>query len=68
MASARSPSAPAACGRCCQKAGRDIADLHVGVSLRDPDPDDVSTLAEAGIDELVIVELPPGDPHEAARW
>jgi probable F420-dependent oxidoreductase len=53
---------------CCDNAARDIADLHVAVSLRDPDPDDQARLADAGVDELVIVEEPPGDPQEAAAW
>jgi probable F420-dependent oxidoreductase len=53
---------------CCDDAGRDIADLHVAVALRDPDPADLAELAEAGIDELVIVEEPPSGPQEAATW
>jgi hypothetical protein len=52
----------------CDDAGRDIADLHVPVALRDPDPADLAALAEAGIDELVIVEEPPSGPQEAATW
>ena len=53
---------------CCEEAGRDIADLHVAVALRDPDPADLAALADAGIDELVILEGPPSDPQEAATW
>jgi probable F420-dependent oxidoreductase len=53
---------------CCDEAGRDMADLHLAVALRDPHPDDVPRLADAGIDELVIVEGPPSDPPEAAMW
>ncbi len=53
---------------CCDEAGRAIADLHVAVALRDPDPDDVARLSDAGVDELVIVDGPPSDPQEAAAW
>lgn len=52
----------------CDEAGRDMADLQVAVSLRDPDPGDLGRLADAGIDELVIVDMPPSDPREAATW
>jgi hypothetical protein len=30
--------------------------------------DDVVPLAELGVDELVIVDGPPKDPHAAADW
>jgi probable F420-dependent oxidoreductase len=53
---------------CCEESGRDIADLLVAVALRDPDPADLAALADAGIDELVILEGPPSDPQEAATW
>jgi hypothetical protein len=45
-----------------------MADLHLAVALRDPHPDDVPRLTDAGIDELVLVEGPPGDPQEAVTW
>jgi probable F420-dependent oxidoreductase len=53
---------------CCVEAGRDVADLHLAVALRDPQPDDLARLADVGIDELVIVEGPPSDPQQAASW
>jgi probable F420-dependent oxidoreductase len=53
---------------CCDEAGREMADLHLAVALRDPHPDDVPRLTDAGIDELVLVEGPPGDPQEAVTW
>jgi probable F420-dependent oxidoreductase len=53
---------------CCDEAGRDMADLHLAVALRDPQPQDLTRLADVGIDELVIVEQPPSDPQQAASW
>ena len=53
---------------CCDAVGRDVADLHLAVALRDPQPDDLARLADVGIDELVIVEGPPSDPQQAASW
>jgi len=52
----------------CRDNGRDGADLHVAVALRDPSVDDVSALAELGVDELVVVEGPPEDAADAAEW
>jgi hypothetical protein len=40
-----------------------VADLHLAVALRDPQPQDLTRLADVGIDELVIVEQPPSDPQ-----
>ncbi|HEY6742836.1 MAG TPA: LLM class F420-dependent oxidoreductase [Lapillicoccus sp.] len=55
-------------GTCCDAVGRDVADLHLAVALRDPQPDDLARLADVRIDELVIVEGPPNDPQQAASW
>lgn len=52
----------------CDDAGRDVAELDVAVALRNPNPDDIDTLAAAGVDELVLVEAPPADADEAADW
>ncbi len=54
--------------KCCREVGRDINDLHLAVALRDPRPADVPILTDLGINELVIVEGPPGDRREAADW
>jgi probable F420-dependent oxidoreductase len=54
--------------RCCREAGRDMADLHLAVALRAPEPSDVPVLADLGISELVVVELPPEEPERAAEW
>ena len=48
--------------------GRDPARLRVAVALRAPKRSDFVQLAEAGIDELVLVESPPADPEDAADW
>ncbi|MFV9456030.1 LLM class F420-dependent oxidoreductase [Rhodococcus sp. NM-2] len=52
----------------CRDAGRDTEELRLAVALRKVDPSDVDALADAGVDELVLVESPPGDPGEAADW
>jgi probable F420-dependent oxidoreductase len=52
----------------CRAAGRDPSDLRLAVSLQDPVPADVGRLADAGIDELVLVASPPGDPIAAEAW
>ncbi|MFC0450777.1 LLM class F420-dependent oxidoreductase [Rhodococcus jostii] len=52
----------------CRDAGRDPEELRLAVALREVDPSDVEALADAGVDELVLVELPPDDPGAAADW
>jgi alkanesulfonate monooxygenase SsuD/methylene tetrahydromethanopterin reductase-like flavin-dependent oxidoreductase (luciferase family) len=52
----------------CAEAGRDRAELTVAVAMRAPDPADVARLAAVGVDELVLVESPPDDSGEAAKW
>lgn len=52
----------------CRAAGRDPGDLRLAVSLRDPQPGDVSRLADAGVEEMVLVASPPGDPIAAEAW
>jgi probable F420-dependent oxidoreductase len=54
--------------RCCEEVGRDPASLEIAVSLRDGSPQDLTLLSELGVDELVLVESPPGDPEDAAHW
>jgi probable F420-dependent oxidoreductase len=53
---------------CCREAGRDIGQLRCAVSLQDPQPADLATLHEIGIDELVLVDTPPGDFRLAGDW
>jgi probable F420-dependent oxidoreductase len=52
----------------CRDTGRDRAELRLAVALQQPQPADVSALAELGIDELVIVEAPPYDVDAVGGW
>ena len=52
----------------CADSGRDRAELHVAVALRDLRVDDVRALASLGVDELVVVDGPPADAVAAAEW
>ncbi len=53
----------------CDLAGRDPAELEIAVALdHHPRAQDHRELAELGVDELVIVASPPGDPAEAQTW
>ena len=54
--------------RLCTDSGRDRAQLRLSVALRDPRVGDIDTLVELGIDELVLVEVPPDEPGAAAEW
>ncbi len=55
-------------GELCRAAGRDSAELRLAVALTQPQPADVSALAELGIDELVIVGAPPHNVDEVPDW
>lgn len=52
----------------CREAGRGLDGLHIAVALADGEPDDVPALAELGVDELVLVQVPPEDPGAAEAW
>lgn len=52
----------------CDQNGRDSRKLHLAVSLDAGEPDDIPTLIELGVSQLVLVEAPPQDPQEAADW
>lgn len=52
----------------CAQRGRDRSELRVTVALRELHVGDVGALADLGVDELVIVDGPPEDPHAAADW
>jgi hypothetical protein len=41
--------------------------LRLSVALRNPSVGDVGPLAELGVDELVLVEAPPGHPEAATQ-
>src|SRR6202011_1287011 len=51
-------------GQLCRDAGRARAEFRLAVALTQPRAEDVSALAELGIDELVIVAAPPHDVGE----
>jgi probable F420-dependent oxidoreductase len=52
----------------CDEQGRDPAQLHLAVALREPRRSDVAALAELGVDELVVVAGPPDDAGAASDW
>lgn len=52
----------------CREVGRDPTDLRLAVALQDPSPADAARLADARIDELVLVDTPPADPIAAEAW
>jgi probable F420-dependent oxidoreductase len=52
----------------CAESGRSPSDLYIAVALQDPRRDDVSALADLGVDELVVVAGPPDDASLAAGW
>lgn len=52
----------------CREVGRDPTELRLAVALQDPVPGDAARLADAGIDELVLVASPPADPIAAEAW
>ena len=48
--------------------GRNSNELQLCVALQDLQIRDVGPLAELGVNELVVVGEPPGDPHVANDW
>jgi probable F420-dependent oxidoreductase len=54
--------------RLCAESGRDRGELRLAVALANPRVGDVGALCELGVDELVLVEAPPGRPQTAAGW
>jgi probable F420-dependent oxidoreductase len=54
--------------RLCEEAGRDRGELRLAVALRDLAVEDVGPLTDLGIDELVVVDGPPGHPAAVADW
>jgi probable F420-dependent oxidoreductase len=62
------PERVAALSARCLRAERDPATVEVAVSLRDGSPGDLSSLSDAGVTELVVVDSPPADPVGADRW
>jgi probable F420-dependent oxidoreductase len=54
--------------RLCIDSERDHDEILLAVALRDLSVDDVSPLADLGVDELVIVDAPPADAAAAGDW
>jgi probable F420-dependent oxidoreductase len=54
--------------RMCAESDRDRGELRVAVALRAARPTDVSALAELGVDELVLVEVPPESADAVPGW
>ncbi|WP_068272909.1 LLM class F420-dependent oxidoreductase [Aldersonia kunmingensis] len=55
-------------GQACTVAGRGIDELQVAVALREPNVDDLPSLAALGVTELVIVDSPPASVSEVSPW
>jgi probable F420-dependent oxidoreductase len=52
----------------CRDAGRDRGELRLAVALQQPQQTDLSALAALAIDELVLVEAPPGEAADVPDW
>jgi probable F420-dependent oxidoreductase len=52
----------------CQDSGRDVGALHLAVALRRPRVEDLTALADLGVDELVVVDVPPEDLSLVIDW
>jgi probable F420-dependent oxidoreductase len=52
----------------CRSIGRETAHLRRAVAMRQPHVSDRSALVDLGVDELVIVDSPPGDARLVPGW
>jgi probable F420-dependent oxidoreductase len=52
----------------CRSEGRDPAELEIAVALREGSPGDLESLADVGVDEVVLVAAPPDSRDEAPEW
>ena len=53
----------------CETADRDPSEVEIAVALdHDPGPQEHRDLVQLGVDELVLVATPPGDPTSAGQW
>jgi probable F420-dependent oxidoreductase len=53
----------------CAEADREVAELRIAVALDGGgDPDDVPALSALGVDELVVVAVPPEAPEAVGDW
>jgi probable F420-dependent oxidoreductase len=51
-----------------EEAGLDPGGFDIAVSIVDCDPGELADLARSGIDEMVLVEEPPGDASAVVDW
>ena len=54
--------------RLCAESGRDRVELRLAVAMANPSVDDLGALGELDVDELVLVQAPPGRPEAVAGW
>jgi probable F420-dependent oxidoreductase len=54
--------------QCCQRHGRDRAEITVAVAPKDPIDVHHDRLRGLAVDELVVVASPPGRPEEVGSW
>lgn len=53
----------------CETADRDPSEVEIAVALdHDPRPQEHRDLVQLGVNELVLVATPPGDPNRADQW
>jgi hypothetical protein len=52
----------------CRRQGRKPGELSTAVALSDGRPGLLPDLAKTGVNELVVVGTPPGDPAAATAW
>jgi probable F420-dependent oxidoreductase len=52
----------------CRRHGRDRAELTVAVAPAGDEPDRWARLEALGVDEAVVVAVPPDDPRDVAGW
>ena len=54
--------------RLCQATGRDPGEIQTAIALSGGHPTQSKRLAEAGVDEVVLLGSPPADPAEVDEW
>jgi probable F420-dependent oxidoreductase len=52
----------------CTAAGRELDELDIAVAVAQCEPSDLAELAAIGVDELVLVVVPPADAEEVDGW
>lgn len=52
----------------CRELGRDAGEIDVAVALSQAEPADLPDLEDLGVDELVLLAVPPEDPDDVRKW